>query len=165
MKSNQSSLWDFSLVLYNDACTQAACLKLQDTYGADVNVILYLLFLGQQGREVLPESVALIDGAISTWRKEVVQPLRQLRRHLKSADFGIAGDTQEAFRSTVKKVELSSEKLEQDRLAALEPDTLDVSDWAAAARTNLERYAVFIGAPVSDSGFITLVNRLTSLAG
>lgn len=41
--------WNFSLDHYKQEGVQAACLHLQDSFGADVNLVLYCLWLARQG--------------------------------------------------------------------------------------------------------------------
>ena len=85
MNDAPSAFWDFSLRFYARPGVAAACLDLQDEAGADVNVVLYLLFLASQGRQLAQTEVAEIDNLVAVWREQVVRPLRSARRHLKNA--------------------------------------------------------------------------------
>lgn len=106
--------WAFSLAVYGRTGVAAACLALQDRRGVDVNLLLLLLWAGARcGVRLTAAEVDRIAGAIAPWHRDVVVPLRAVRRRLK-------GDAAaEGLRERVKAVELESERLEQDRLHAL----------------------------------------------
>src|SRR5204863_9624677 len=80
----ESPFWRFSLRFYSRPSVAAACLALQDEAGADVNLMLFLLFLAEHKRQVAREDIARLDGTVSAWRDRVVKPLRELRRVLKT---------------------------------------------------------------------------------
>jgi uncharacterized protein (TIGR02444 family) len=96
-----------------------ACLALQDGAGADVNLLLFLLFLAEQKRRLNSEDIERLDVAVAQWREAVVKPLRDLRRVLKQGVDFIPGPVSETFRSQIKRLELESEQIEQHRLEEL----------------------------------------------
>jgi uncharacterized protein (TIGR02444 family) len=145
----QSAFWQFSLAFYARPQVAAACLELQDNAGADVNVMLYLLFLATQMRQVGRDEIARIDALVAAWREQVVLPLRNLRRGLKTGIAPCPVATTEPLRSAVKRIELDAERIEQqtmERLAAVESTGRPASSRRAAARANLAAYAAFLGA-------------------
>src|SRR5689334_18064039 len=107
---SESAFWKFSLRFYAKAGVARACIELQDAAGVDVNLLFLLLFFADCGRSVTRDEVARIDAAIAPWRKEVVHPLRTVRRALKSNP-GVSGA--ENLRGEVKRIELESERLQQ----------------------------------------------------
>jgi uncharacterized protein (TIGR02444 family) len=143
-RASDSAFWRFSLRFYALPDVAPACIVLQDEAGVDVNVLLFLLFLADLGRAVTKDDVARIDRDIAPWRAHVVEPLRALRRRLKTGVGDIPAASSEAFRTMVKKIELEAERLEQGRLEAQastgKPATRD-----EAARTNLAAYADHLG--------------------
>lgn len=148
MGDEQSPFWEFSLRFYARPRIAPACLELQDRAGVDVNVMFYLLFLAQQGRQLDRGEVARIDATVIAWRDQVVQPLRTLRRRLKS---GIAPSDLEAtatLRTEVKRIELEAERIEQQTLERLVPASTigtPAPSRAAAARANLAAYGELLG--------------------
>lgn len=142
-------LWAFSLAFYTPPQVQAACLRLQDDHGGDVNLALCLLWHGRAGTELGAEGVAALEAAIAPWRDEVVAPLRALRRKLKSTPL-IGAEPQEAFRAKVKKLELDSEKLTQQVLEAVAVTPLRQSAPAEAAPANLRAYGARLGGLPAD---------------
>jgi uncharacterized protein (TIGR02444 family) len=111
--ADDSPFWRFSLRFYGQPQVARACLVLQDEAGADVNLMLLLLFLAQSRRVVTREEIVRVDGLIRAWRDDVVKPLRGLRRRLKEGVDGLPATTNEPFRNKIKQVELEAERIEQ----------------------------------------------------
>ena len=148
MAGDGSPFWNFSLQFYARPQVATACLELQDNAGADVNVLLYLLFLARHDRQLGRSDVARIDSLVSSWRTEVVQPLRALRRRLKSGVAAIDTAASEGLRADIKRIELESERIEQHTLERGAPAAAIGSPAAsrsAAARANLAAYGELLG--------------------
>ena len=99
--------WEFSLALYSRPGIADACLKLQDEHSVDVNLLLYCAWRCSVGAPLDAEGVSAVDAGIREWRAEVVQPLRTLRRKLKS----VSGS--DSTRDLVKQAELDAERVQQ----------------------------------------------------
>lgn len=105
-------LWDFSLAVYGRGGVAEACLALQDRHGLDVNLLLLCCWAGAQGHALEAAEVARLMAAVADWHREVVRPLRGVRRWLKTqgaASAGLAGPV----RRTIKEKELEAERIEQ----------------------------------------------------
>jgi uncharacterized protein (TIGR02444 family) len=125
---------------------------LQDEAGADVNLLLYLLFLAEHKRLVTRDDIARLDDAVRAWRDGVVKPLRELRRVLKTGIGEIPIAVSETFRGQIKRLELESEQIEQHVLERCEAATVGrpAPFRDAAAEANLAAYGDYLGAlPVS----------------
>ncbi|MCG6204532.1 TIGR02444 family protein [Rhodopseudomonas sp. HC1] len=110
--------WTFALDVYGRAGVQPACLRLQDRFGVDINVLLVCLFGGSRlGIAIGEREVALLDEMVAAWRTEIVQPLRTVRRTLKSMPSSI--QQPKDLRETVMRAELRAEQVEQAMLADL----------------------------------------------
>ncbi len=104
--------WAFSLAVYGRPGVPAACVALQDRHGLDVNVLLFAAWAGMEcGVALSAERLAAVDSTIAAWRREVVRPLRAVRRRVKAEDDGLY--------QRMKAVELEAERIQQDRLFAL----------------------------------------------
>ncbi|MEM1110882.1 MAG: TIGR02444 family protein [Pseudomonadota bacterium] len=97
-------LWDYAVATYARAGVAAACLALQDEQGADVNLVLYALWLADQGQALELEQVAAVDAVIDEWRREVVMPLRELRRRWRALPSAAE------FRTSLHELELQAER-------------------------------------------------------
>ncbi len=145
---NKSPFWRFSLRFYALPGVAPACLVMQDEAKADVNLMLYLLFLATQKRALGRDDIVSLDKAISVWREEVIKPLRALRRHLKSGISGVDGKIGEAFRDKLKGLELEAERITHDTLAREAPPLsfrADAPSPQAAAQASLDAYGKFLG--------------------
>lgn len=126
-RTPEDSLWRFSLAVYGQPGMDAVCLDIQDRLGADVNLLLFALWAGAVCGVRLPKAERMrLSAEAAAWQRDVVAPLRGVRRHLK----GVAGA--EAFRQSVKDAELESERLEQTRLCRASGLRPASADWAAA---------------------------------
>ena len=100
-------LWDYSVVVYNLDGVPQSCLALQDTYGLDVNLLLYGAWLASAGRRLSHPHLLAVEAAVTDWRNKVVIPLRTLRRQWRS--FPLA----QALREEIKTLELVAEQQQQ----------------------------------------------------
>jgi uncharacterized protein (TIGR02444 family) len=143
----ESPFWRFSLRFYSRPAVAAACLALQDEAGADVNLLLFLLFLAEHKRLVTRDDIVRLDDAVRAWRDCVVKPLRQLRRVLKTGIGEIPIAVSETFRGQIKRLELESEQIEQHVLEGCEAAKVGrpASFREAPAEANLAAYGNYLG--------------------
>ena len=119
---NQTSttpFWRFSLHFYRQAGVSDACIALQDEYGADVNLFLFLMWLAAGSRQLSEADVKTLDDKVRDWRNLTIIPIRDARRKLKGAPTLVEPGRQEAFRTKVKAIELEAERLQQEALYAV----------------------------------------------
>ena len=135
-----SPFWRFSLRFYQAPDVADACIALQEGCGVDVNVLLFVLWLGGERRQIGVADARHIDMTAMSWRGGVVMPLRALRRRLKDGVPPIGRN--EVFRNRVKAIELEAERLEQEALFAIAPclEAATASSAQAAARANVAAY-------------------------
>jgi uncharacterized protein (TIGR02444 family) len=137
-----SPFWRFSVSFYSIPQVAAACLDLQDKAGADVNIVMFLLWNATQNRTFSAAAVADLERRIGGWRDSVVIPLRTVRRALKAPPAAIDAGAAEKYRTKIKGAELEAEKLQQDALYSL-VTTLQLepaASPAAAAQASISAY-------------------------
>lgn len=148
-RSPNEGLWAFSLRTYGGSGVPAACLSLQDEHEVDVNVLLYVCWVGRvEGRLDEAALRRALDGS-AEWAGSVVRPLRGARRWMKEAGCAApAMDTQSclALRERIKRVELEAEKLQQHMLESLARTATGPAGPAPAA-DNIRDYFRTIGVP------------------
>jgi len=137
--------WDFSVTAYRVDGVADACLRLQDRHSVDVNLFFYFCWLGTvRDSAVERGEAAAVVAATADWRERVVQPLREVRRRMKSGFTGMDADAVESLRSQVKRIELESERQQQDFLYAMTENINENNDLsvlaAARADRNVRRY-------------------------
>lgn len=126
MTNTSQNFWEFSVELYSSAGISTACLKLQNEYGIDVNLLLLCCWHGIQFGQL---SETALEEAISfskRWRQEVVQPLRESRKWMKLNTPSVQGPDEQGerlsfakIREEIKHVELKAEKHQQSVLQNL----------------------------------------------
>lgn len=111
---------DFSYAVYTAPGVAEECLRLQDEYGVDVNVLLFCAYAAVAAKVALTaDDLTAIDAEVAALRDGVIVPLRTCRRTLKQGIAPLPTGQRagaERLRRQVKDVELAAEYLEQDCL-------------------------------------------------
>jgi uncharacterized protein (TIGR02444 family) len=113
--------WAFSLRLYGEKGVPEATLTLQDECGADVDIVLYILWRASVGVCLDEAGIDAAVAAVAAWVQQVVLPLRAVRRALKTRLADVSPADAEALRSRVKAEELEAERLQHQALERLAP--------------------------------------------
>lgn len=163
------SFWDFSLSFYALPAVQNACLTLQNDHGADVNLVLFLLFQANRGQALTAREVNDANEEIRVWRETVIQPLRKLRQTLKAPISPINIDAQALLHKQIKQLELNTEKLEQEFLETLRFSTPPTATSKppevkrAIAAANLKHYVDSLGLTIEHPAIDLLLLRCQPL--
>jgi uncharacterized protein (TIGR02444 family) len=158
-----SPFWRFSLQFYRLPGVAEACIELQEEAGADVNLLLFLLWHGARQRRLSTAEVERLEQKIASWRNLTVIPLRAIRRALKSPPGLVEAGAAEAFRTRIKAVELEAERLQQEamydlvRVSLLGETAPSVAD---AARANVAAYASICRAAFAEPAVDTVLDAL-----
>lgn len=145
-----SSFWDFSLALYAQPQVADTCVLLQDTYGVNVNLLLWCAWLQCQQLTLTPARLQHAHALVDEWERDYVVPLRRLRRKLKQ-QFGVADASVEALRQTIKQAELLAEKHMQLWLETLAKEWLSSVDNTVPAHANISVYLQSLSVPTLDA--------------
>lgn len=103
-------LWDEMLDLYAAPAMSNACIAVQDACDADVLLLLSAALLARRGLQLTPDIAERLVAETRDWRREVIVPLRALRRRWREQPG--AGD----LRERLKTLELNAERSEVDML-------------------------------------------------
>lgn len=129
------SFWRFSPMLYSRPGLADALIRLQDERGHNVNLILFGLWLGLcKGVSLDDAGLARAKAAIAPLDREIVTPLRRLRRQLKDSPDADIRD----LRRRILALELAAERRVQSRLASVTPRGGADGDRHAIAEANLQ---------------------------
>jgi len=150
-------LWDYSVAVYSRDGVPRICLELQDCYGLDVNVLLYGAWLAVLDRRLTRPHLADMDAGVEEWRSKVVQPLRSLRRELRSYPAAAA------IREDIKAVELRGERQQQDIMYELHRACDDHPAADQPLHENLALVAAFT-CP-GDASWRTSIEQICTLLG
>ncbi|MCI4662157.1 MAG: TIGR02444 family protein [Neomegalonema sp.] len=131
-----TDFWPFATALYQDPATAQALMRLQDEANCDVLLILFALWKGQFHGQIPPPCWDAILASAQPWRRDVIEPLRAIRRRMKTQDYRLPSAP---IREQVKQAELAAE---QAQALALEALTLpcDGAGGFDAAERNLLSY-------------------------
>lgn len=116
MNQSPESFWNYSTALYGKEGIAPACLSLQDTFGLDVNLLMFCLWYGENFGLLTNHQVAEVLEISSAWSAVAVVPLRTVRRSIKD-DKSISELPEYSaislWREKVKNLELEAEKIQQ----------------------------------------------------
>jgi uncharacterized protein (TIGR02444 family) len=150
--TESNPFWEFSLALYAQEGVAAACLLLQESEDVDVNVMLYLCWWSWQGRALMAADLVAVEAAITDWRRDVVLPIRLLRRGLRGyPDIG-------STRALVQQAELEAERVQQGHMYA-HSRSAETVPGAEALHGNLIQFALFHGCDEAVLGDFETVVR------
>ena len=146
--SDNAALWCFSLAFYERPGVSEALIALQDHAGLDVNLMLFALWIGASGRGRLTSGeLAIADLIIRPIRTDIVEPLRALRRKLRSDP-----DTDvQHLREGIKALELAAEKAIQKRLGRPARAADGGADPAARTAAAVANLALYLGSEMARS--------------
>jgi|SRR5436309_11991883 len=109
--------WSFSVEFYGRPGVAPACLALQDRFGCDVNLVLFALWAARCETHLEAAEFERLDAAVKPWRTRVVEPIRGLRRSLKSETLAVSPESAETCRKKLLDAELAAECAAQGSLA------------------------------------------------
>jgi uncharacterized protein (TIGR02444 family) len=150
-----AAFWEFSLAVYAAPGVAEECLALQDRHGLDVNIALFCCWQGWSGRGRLTAAdIAAAEARVVDWTRNVVVPLRSVRRALKP----LAAPAAATIRTSVKRLELEAEREEQRLLVDGARGAARTVDPLGDAAANLESYLAAHG--LADVGIRGLLDAL-----
>ena len=146
------AFWTFSLAFYGRSGVAAACIALQDEFGADVNLMLFGLWTATLGRSLDDPTLDRLERSCAAWRTTVITPLRAARRALSPPPPGMPFDPAltNALRRKLLAAELDAEHLQQSAMETLAPGSgAESPQMAGITTTNrlAARYAIPLGHP------------------
>jgi uncharacterized protein (TIGR02444 family) len=151
------AFWDWSLDVYQRRAVADACIKLQDGFGLDVNMLLFCCWAARAGFPPLrPELVSHAAGLSAQWSEAVTRRLRAARRALKEPPLHVPAGDAESLRANILEAELDAERIQQnfleDLLAASSEGDAPIHDSVrlrARAQENLAVYLAHAGVAVA----------------
>lgn len=109
---NPELLWQFSLACYPQV--KALCLRWQDQYGANVNVMLALCYAERLAWQTNRDSLTQAILKIAPLNSQITQILRQCRQHITGLPLDQTQQTQ--LKQNLLSTELIAEQIEQQLL-------------------------------------------------
>jgi uncharacterized protein (TIGR02444 family) len=110
------NFWPWLLDVYSRAGVSESLVALQDREHLNVNAAMFCCWLATQGVRLTREGAAEIEALNEAWAKEIVAPVRTVRRVLKTSPL-IDDDKRKDIRGRIQAIEL---ELEEQHCALLE---------------------------------------------
>lgn len=143
----ENNFWSYSKIQYSQPGVEEYCLKLQNTYGGNVNILLFCSWLGCCGIKISTKDIILATRTIKQRDLNVVQSLRRARRYFSGSS---AATKNNNIVNALKKLELTSEKSVQNTLCEwallrnFKPNIAKDPKWTII---NINKYLVILDAP------------------
>jgi len=151
-KKAAEQFWVYALELYGQSTAREALLRLQDRDGADVPMLLWCVWHGAKEQGVSKDRMVQAVDFSKAWREETVEPLRKVRRALKSGIPGVESTLSETARSRIAETEQAVERIQMDHLAEIPLGAL-----RGSAAENLDHYALVAGLSLDAADVSILV--------
>ena len=153
-----TEFWRFSLTVYARPGVASSCLALQDRLGLDVNLLLFCCWAAARGHRLDPAELAAAEAASADWQRDIVVPLRGIRRQLARP---LALDPADAaiLYDQAKQLELAAEEAEQRLLATavpFAPREVDDARQADDTVANLKLYLGRVDGPADEAAAVAL---------
>lgn len=108
-----SPLWSYSTQIYQLAEVESSCLHLQNTFEADVNILLYCCWLAEQGIELDSQDIQQLIAASQPWQNSMIKPLREARKMMKQHIIAMPSEMLEKTLNNISNMELNAEHMAQ----------------------------------------------------
>ncbi len=112
-----TGFWDWAVSAYGRDGVAGACLTLQDDHGQCVPLLLWAAWRNTLGQGIGDDEAVKAADTARIWADDVVTPLRQVRRRLKTALDEGDNDVRLPLREKIKRVELEAERALMRRLS------------------------------------------------
>ena len=148
----ENPFWRFSIDRYARPGVAPLCLGLQASFGVDVNLVLFGMWRGQNGWSIDGKDAArMIVDQTEDWRRQVVLPLRSVRKALKHMQTPTP-EAKDKLRDEVKRLELRAEQLQQAMLYALTVSSANRALWThhrSGTAVMVQNALLLCGGPVA----------------
>ncbi|CEK09532.1 TIGR02444 family protein [Legionella hackeliae] len=111
--SLDNPFWQFSLKVYQQTSVKECCLLLQNSQGANVNLLLFCCWLSFFVDPISHEEFKQACDSIGVWHQQITTTLRQARQHAKTFSNNV---WVRSFYNQLLTQEINSEAYQQDML-------------------------------------------------
>jgi uncharacterized protein (TIGR02444 family) len=160
------AFWEFSLAFYARESVGAACLSLQNRRGCDVNILLLCCWLATLKLTITEAGIKAAVEAVAEWRRDVLEPLRALRRQVVGAPMEMPKAGRKAIKDGLLAVELDCERAAQSRIVAVvagDVDPTSVGTIQTIASNAIETYIGLLALDPQDQDAVDIAALLEPL--
>lgn len=157
----QSELWNYSSHIWTLPGVEDLCIRLQTEYDADVNLLIYCLWLGEQKRCLNDDDLQVMLDTVKPWQT-MIKPLRDSRRMMQQQMIAMPGELVEQSIANMKEMEINAEHMAQLALEkALDPNEIQCVEDVSIADCGLGNLQLYMLSRES----IDNINDVTVLLG
>jgi len=113
MNFPDSELWTFSEQTYALPDVEDSCLKLQNDFDADINIILYCIWVAEKSVLLSQDDIQLLIKTTEPWQKTILRPLRDARKMMKQHIIAMPSDMLDQTVNNLGEMELNAEHMSQ----------------------------------------------------
>lgn len=157
----ESELWNYSTHIWTLPGVEDLCIRLQTEYDADVNLLIYCLWLGEQKRCLNDDDLQVMLDTVKPWQT-MIKPLRDSRRMMQQQLIAMPSELVEQTIANMKEMEINAEHMAQLALGkALVTENIHLSGDASSADCGLANLQLYMLS--RDS--VDNINDVTALLG
>jgi uncharacterized protein (TIGR02444 family) len=113
MNFPDSELWTFSEQTYALPEVEDICLKLQNNFEADINIIFYCIWIAKKSITLNSDDACLLIKTAEPWQKNILKPLRDARKMMKQHIIAMPSNMLDQTVSNLGEMELNAEHMTQ----------------------------------------------------
>lgn len=137
MKFPESPFWNYSSQLFQIAEVANACLEMQNSFDADVNLLLFCCWAGDNHKQLDDNNISRLIEASQPWQTAILKPLRDARKLMKNNIIAMPASLHAQTITNLGEMELNAEHMAQLSLekaidfSSLKTDDASCVDMAA----------------------------------
>lgn len=113
MKFPESPFWNYSSQLFQIADVANTCLEMQNNFDADVNLLLFCCWAGENQRQLDDNDINKLMQACEPWQTAILKPLREARKMMKNNIIAMPAHLHTQTISNLSEMELNAEHMAQ----------------------------------------------------
>lgn len=113
MKFPESPFWNYSSQLFQITEVADTCLQLQNSFDADVNLILFCCWAGDNHRVLDDNDINSLIQASEPWQSAILKPLREARKLMKNQIIAMPAHLHTQTITNLSEMELNAEHMAQ----------------------------------------------------
>ncbi|MDH5765093.1 MAG: TIGR02444 family protein [Gammaproteobacteria bacterium] len=113
MKFPPSKFWNYSINTYQLPTIERVCLKLQQLYDADINILLYCCWVGEKHILLDEKDIEKLIYVGQPWQTNILVHIRNAHHTLNTSNVTLAEDVLEETRKSISEMEINAEHMAQ----------------------------------------------------
>lgn len=113
MNFPESLFWNYSCQLFQLADVAEVCLHMQNDFDADVNLLLFCCWTGDNHRPLNETEIDSLIQASEPWQTAIIKPLREARKLMKNQIIAMPATLHTQTINNLSEMELNAEHMAQ----------------------------------------------------